>query len=173
MNNNKYILKSRGFEIVSDEHRKFLNDDIKLPLRGSKICAGYDFYTNEMIRLQPGEEHVFWTDIKAYMLSDEVLKIHVRSSSIFNGLNLKNQTGIIDSDYFSNSKNDGNIGICLKNITENRPPTISEINSNKTFDSNVFIKKGDRIAQGILHKYLESDNCNSNEDRNGGYGSTT
>ena len=157
MNNNKYILKSRGFEIVSDEHRKFLNDDIKLPLRGSKICAGYDFYTNEMIRLQPGEEHVFWTDIKAYMLSDEVLKIHVWSSSIFNGLNLKNQTGIIDSDYFSNSKNDGNIGICLKNIG----------------DSYVDVSKYDRIAQGIFHKYLESDNCNSNEDRNGGYGSTT
>jgi len=150
-------MKARGFELVIDNHRKF--EDVKLPLRGSKTSAGYDFYSNnEMVRLKPDEEYIFWTDVKAYMLSDEVLKIYIRSSSaIKHGLVLKNQVGIIDSDYYSNVKNDGNIGICIKN------------NANYHY-ADIF--KSDRIAQGIFIKYLESDNCNSIKDRVGGIGST-
>jgi len=149
-------MKTRGFELVIDKYRKF--EDVKLPLRGSKTSSGYDFYSNdEMIRLQPGNQHIFWSDIKAYMLPDEELKIHIRSSiAIKKGLSLVNQVGIIDSDYYSNINNDGNIGICIKN--------------NANFYVDIF--KDDRIAQGIFSKYLESDNCNSIEDRVGGIGST-
>lgn len=151
-------MKTRGFEIVSENFRKFPIQEITLPTRGSKKSAGYDFYSNEDKILKSGDKHVFWTDIKAYMQDDEVLKIYVRSSiGIKKGLILANNVGIIDADYFSNPNNDGIIGVCLKNIS-------NEVQQ---------IKKGERIAQGIFEKYLVADNGNTDEERKGGIGSTT
>jgi dUTP diphosphatase len=147
----------RGFEPVIEEQREFPNNIIQMPLRGSKTSAGYDLYSNEEVAIEPGQKHFFWTDIKAYMLNDEVLKIYVRSSiGIKKGLVLCNQVGIIDSDYYSNTSNDGNLGVCLFN----RSGIPQEIET------------GDRIAQCIFEKFLVSDNCNTEEDRTGGIGST-
>ncbi len=69
---------------------------------------------------------------------------------------LINTVGIIDSDYYSNSDNDGNIGFKLKNLT----------------DKEVAIEAGEKIMQGVFKKYLKIDNDNVNEIRNGGIGST-
>jgi len=148
----------RGFEKVVEEHRKYLdNEGLQLPLRGSQDSAGYDFYSNETYILQPGEQKVFWTDIKAYMQKGEVLKIYVRSSlGIKKGLRLANQVGIVDMDYYSNPNNDGNIGACLWNPTNEA----------------VTIEKDERIIQGVFVNFLESDNCNTEEERKGGIGST-
>ena len=89
--------KTRGFEIVNDNFRKHPEHGVILPLRGTAKSAGYDFYSNENATIQPGEKHLFWTDIKAYMLQREVLEIYVRSSiAIKKDLNLCNQVGIID-----------------------------------------------------------------------------
>jgi dUTP pyrophosphatase len=149
--------KTRGFEIVEDNFRKHPDHNVLLPLRGTSKSAGYDFYSNENTTIKPGEKHLFWTDIKSYMMQREVLEIYVRSSiAIKKDLNLCNQVGIIDMDYFSNESNDGNIGICLRNVG------INEIK----------IEKGERIAQGIFKSFLESDNCNSKEERTGGIGHT-
>ncbi len=149
--------KTRGFEIVSNEHRKHLNYDVKLPLRGTKDSAGYDFYSNDTVTIEPGEKFLFWSDIKSYMVRREVLELYIRSSiGIKKGLMLCNTVGIVDADYFSNESNDGNIGICLRNIS-NKPATIEQ---------------GERIAQGIFKQFLESDNCNSEEKRTGGIGHT-
>ena len=146
----------RGFEIVKDEHRKFSNIT-KLPLRGSKDSAGYDFYSNESVTIEPGQKYIFWTDVKTYMQYEEVLKIFVRSSiGIKKGLVLANGTGIIDADYYSNPNNDGNIGICLLNLS----------------DIPQKVEHGERIAQGIFQTFLISDNGNINDERNGGIGST-
>jgi dUTP pyrophosphatase len=149
--------KIRGFEIVKNEYRKHYNFDVVLPLRGTSNSAGYDFYSNENVTIKPGEKHLFWTDIKAYMMPREVLEIYVRSSiAIKKNLILCNLVGIIDMDYFSNESNDGNIGVCLQN--------------NGKYD--IDIVEGERIAQGIFKIFLESDNCNSNETRIGGIGHT-
>lgn len=59
-------------------------------------------------------------------------------------------------DYYSNENNDGNIGICLRNVT----------NGNET------IFEGERIAQGIFETFLVSDNGNTEDERKGGIGST-
>lgn len=151
------MLKVRGFEIVEDKHRKHLDKEIHLPSRGSKSSAGYDFYTPIGFTLKPGEKIVVWTDIKAYMQEGEVLKLYVRSSiGIKKGLILANGTGIIDKDYYNNPSNNGNIGICLINIS----------------DKSVTIEKDERIAQGIFIYYLVADNGNSEKERIGGVGST-
>lgn len=155
--------KVRGFEPVSKEFRKAYSQDVDdseivLPLRKTIGSAGYDFIaTNDYIIEANGRSAIIWTDVKVYMNPDEVFNIYVRSSlGIKHGLSLANGTGIIDSDYYSNPDNDGNIGICLRNNT----------------DEDFVIKKGDYLVQGMFINYLVADNCNSNETRTGGVGST-
>lgn len=148
----------RGFKIVKDEFRKHANVDIKSPQRGSKHSAGYDICTPIDIVIPPyGVSDAIQTDIKAYMLDDEVLQIVPRSSIGFKkGLMLINTVGVIDCDYYENPDNDGNIGFKLKNLT----------------DKEVTIKAGERIMQGIFTKYLITDDDVANKDRLGGIGST-
>ncbi|MFH5358847.1 dUTPase [Listeria monocytogenes] len=151
-------MKVRGFEVVNEASRKFPEQAISLPIRGDKGSAGYDFFSNETVTIVPEEKHIFWTDIKSYMQEDEVLNIYVRSSiGIKKGLLLCNGTGIIDSSYYSNPGNDGNIGIAIKNFS-NEP---------------VSIEAGERVAQGVFQKYLVADtDIVANESRVGGVGST-
>lgn len=151
-------IRSRGFEVVDDKYRKHPNVDIKIPKRGTKNSAGYDICSPIEIRIPAGGvSEAIQTDIKAYMKEDEVLEIYPRSSLGFKkGLMLINTVGIIDSDYYSNKDNDGNIGFKLKNLT----------------DKEVVIEAGEKIMQGIFKKYLKVDNDNSTEERIGGVGST-
>lgn len=151
-------MRTRGFEIVRDEFRKNKEVDIKLPIRADKGSAGYDIYTPITVEIQPNHQVLIWTDVKTYMQEDEVLYIHVRSSiGVKKGLRMANVTGIIDSTYYENQNNDGNIGICLKN----------------TSDKVVILEAGERIAQGVFHKYLVADNDEvMDEERKGGFGSS-
>ncbi|SFE27454.1 deoxyuridine 5'-triphosphate nucleotidohydrolase [Peptostreptococcus sp. D1] len=149
----------RGFELVDDKFRKHPDLEINLPVRGTSKSAGYDIVTPVDIVIPPrGNSGVIFTDIKSYMLEDEVLTTHVRSSiGMKRGLVLANTTGIIDSDYYSNPDNDGNIGFMLRNLT----------------DKEVVIKAGERVIQGIFIKYLTADDDMPASDmRLGGVGST-
>lgn len=150
--------RNRGFEIVDDKYRKHPKIDIKIPKRSTKSSAGYDICTPIKIVIPAnGISEAIQTDIKAYMLEDEVLEIYPRSSLGFKkNLMLINTVGIIDSDYYSNSQNDGNIGLKLKNLS----------------DKEVVIESGEKILQGIFKKYLKVDNDNATEERVGGVGST-
>lgn len=145
--------RNRGFEKVIESKRK--SKCYYSPTRATDGSMGYDFYSNDEYIVKPNEIIKIWTDIKAYMNKDEGLIINVRSS-MGGKFMLANTQGWIDSDYYSNSDNDGNIGIFLKNI------------SNQT----QLIKKGDRIAQGKFEKYLIIDNDNVKNKRKGGFGST-
>lgn len=148
--------KLRGFEVVAAEHRK-TEGAVTMPLRGTKTAAGYDFVSTETFVLQPFEKFSFWTDIKAYMQPKEYLSLKVRSSAgTKKDLMLTNTEGVIDSDYYNNPGNDGNIGIGLRNIS-NAP---------------VIVSKGERIVQALFLPFLESDNCNTENERVGGHGST-
>lgn len=149
----------RGFEIVEDKFRKNPDCKIIMPQRGTSKSAGYDICTPvDIVIPAKGHSSTIFTDIKAYMLPDEVLCTHVRSSiGMKRGLVLANTTGIIDSDYYSNQDNDGNIGFMLRNLT----------------DEEVVIKAGERVIQGIFSKYLVADGDEpKSEERVGGVGST-
>ncbi len=151
-------MRARGFEIVENAFRKYPEVDIRLPKRGDSRSAGYDFYSPCDIVIQPNEKVLLFSDVKAYMQDDEVLMLYVRSSiGIKKGLVLSNGTGIIDSSYYNNPSNDGNIGIALHN----------------TSDKVVEIKKGERVIQGIFMKYLTADeDYVIHEHRVGGIGSS-
>ena len=143
----------RGFKIVKDNMRK--SNYVSIPKRATCNSAAYDFYCNDDYVVKPNEIIKIWTDVKAYMQSDEFLMLDVRSS-MGGKFMLANTIGIIDSDYYSNPDNDGNIGIFLKNISD----IPQEIN------------KGDKVAQGIFMKYLKVDNDNTTTKRVGGWGSS-
>lgn len=144
----------RGFEVVIDDKRK-TEGKITLPTRGSSKAMAYDFYANNDYVIEPDAIAKVWTDVKAYMKEDECLIMNVRSS-MGGKLMLANTSGWIDSDYYSNENNDGNIGVFLMNIS----------------DETQVIKKGDRIAQGAFFKYLVADSGNTDNVRIGGFGST-
>ena len=143
-------MKIRGFEK--------LNELGIIPTRATINSASYDFYVPEDIVVKAKTKVGIKTYICSYMQSDEYLAIHIRSSiSIRKGLELVNQTGIVDSDYYHNPDNNGHIIIWVKN----------------TNDTDVELKRGDRIAQGIFNKYLKADDDSTKDTRIGGFGSTT
>lgn len=156
--------------------------DAKLPEYQTKYSAGADFFCAEEVTIPSiwssipkiiGEivkgnglkniEDTFkptlvHTGIKAYMQDDEVLELYNRSSNPKKlGLVLANGVGVVDSDYFGNSDNDGEIMFAFYNL--------------KPWD--VTIKVSDRIGQGVFKKFLKAEVASfKGEKRVGGFGST-
>lgn len=129
-----------------------------LPTRNDKGSAGYDFYTPVQLIIEPGQMVKFKTHIKAQMEQDEVLMLYVRSSiGIKKNLMLANTTGVIDSTYYNNPDNEGNIIGALYNYgTETQ-----------------VIEAGERVMQGMFIKYLTTVNdIPLNTARTGGIGSS-
>lgn len=144
-----------AFEVVNKKFRKH-EGDVTLPQRTTAESAGYDFHSMEDMLLVPGQQHIFWTDVKAKLPAGTHLEIHPRSSwAIKKDILLKNQTGIIDKDYHNNESTGGNIAICLRNTSK----------------TDVIIEKGDRIAQGIIIPHVVFDDTPTTV-RKGGIGST-
>lgn len=152
------MTKIRGFEVVDIDKRKYPLLDIILPQRATNMSAGYDFRCPFDIIINPRASVTIHTEVKAYMQQDEYLDINIRSSlANKRNLRLKNIVGIVDSDYYSNVDNDGNIIVTIINKS----------------DEFVKIKEQERIVQGIFKKYLITDDDNPLEfKRVGGIGST-
>ncbi len=129
-----------------------------LPTRADDGSAGYDFYCTEDIEIKPKETKLIKTNIKAEMEKDEVLYLFVRSSiGIKRSLSLANGTGVIDSTYYNNTDNEGNIIGAIYNYG-------TQIQT---------IKSGERFMQGVFSKYLITEDDNpQNKTRTGGIGSS-
>ncbi len=148
----------RKFEIVSEKYLMYGQNEVKFPFRATKNSAGYDFFSPIETIIEPNKTQLIWTNIKAQLNPNEVLMLFVTSKMGKNGLMLANGTGIIDSDYYSNQSNDGNLGFLLYNFGDN--PYV--------------IKKGDKIGQGVITNFLKIDDEKEvSETRVGGFGSTT
>ena len=128
--------KTRGFESIKGY-------TAVLPKRKTKGSAGYDISVPQRTVLPAGKLTVVGTGLKAYMLDDEYLAVHIRSSMAI-------------KDYYGNVDNDGHIQLPLLNLDT----------------KDIILEKGERVAQGIFMKYLLTDDDNSTDTRNGGIGST-
>jgi len=138
----------RGFEILQG----YENSGIILPTRKTAFSAGYDLQAAENVLVSNKKISLVPTGLKAFMLSDEVLMIYIRSSlAVKYGVTLANGVGVIDADY------NGHIIL----------PVVS-------FFGEFEIKKGMRIAQGIFQKYLpvDGDKIGVGATRAGRFGST-
>ena len=146
----KDSLKCRGFELIAGREGR-------IPERATRNSAGYDFFAEKDVTIPPHKTAVVWTGVKAYMQPNEVLKVYNRSSNASKkGLMLANGVGIVDADYYNNPDNEGDIGFCFLNIT----------------DDAVLIRKGDKLGQAIFETYAVADNDIAGGDRIGGFGST-
>ena len=155
----------RSFEKISFEQfkndvcdDKLIYNKFKLPNRSTKNSAGYDFFSLFDFSLKLGEIMKIPTGVKANMENNDVLFLVVRSSMGFKyNVRMCNQVGVIDSDYYNNSDNEGHIWIKLKNEG----------------DKDFIVKNGDAICQGIFLNYLTVTNERDvKKIRNGGLGST-
>ena len=143
----------RRFEVVS----RCKDMNVELPKRKTKKSAGYDFFAIENFTLYPNKLCIVPTGVKAYMEDDEVLYLHIRSSVAFKrGVRMLNSIGVIDADFVDNPDNEGEISLGL--LSHN--------------DDIVHIKKSERIAQGVFHKFLITDDDDAEGQRVGSIGST-
>lgn len=133
-------------------------EDIKIPERSTSKSAGYDFYSPIDIDIPPCSMAKIPLGIKAEIEDDDVLLMFIRSSiAIKNAVQLMNNVGVIDADYYNNVDNEGHIWAALYNVNAFKPFHIS---------------KGQKICQGIIVKYGSVDNDDVNTIREGGFGST-
>lgn len=134
-------------------------ESIKLPKRGTKGSAGYDFFSPLTFSLAPGETIKIPTGIRVRMEEDWVLKLYPRSGLGFQyRLQMNNTVGIIDSDYFF-SDNEGHVFAKITN----------DSNEGKVLE----VPAGTGFIQGIFLEYgITVDDC-AEGIRNGGFGSTT
>lgn len=98
------------------------------------------------------------TGVKCKLDSNQYLEITARSSMPLKyWLVLANSEGIIDSDYYGNESNDGEICFQLINLAP----------------SDIIIQQGDKIGQGIIKTYITvEDEEEVTTERTGGFGST-
>lgn len=148
------IIEGRQFYPV-----KYAPEDTVLPARSTEGSAGYDFVLPCYVVIKPrSSSKLIFTNVKCKIPQHEYLQLYIRSSiSVKMHLALEG-SGVIDPDYFENPKNDGNIGIQLRNDS----------------DKWVRLKKGTRVCQGIFRDYkiTDDDLAFDKEARKGGFGST-
>lgn len=127
----------------------------RLPERSTKASGGYDFFCPEQIDIEPHSMKLIKTGIKAQFPEDFVLKLYNRSSNPKKkGVMLANSVGIVDSDYYGNPDNDGEIGFMFYNFTDGVT----------RFDA------GDKLGQGIFEKYYTvTDEDEITNERTGGF----
>lgn len=151
------LLHMRKFEVVKSEFVKYNQTQFKTPVRATKFSAGYDFYSPIDVVIKPQSMEMIWTNFKAQFGTNEVLLLCVTSGMGKNGIMLANTLGVIDSDYYGNVSNDGNLGFRLYNFSTN----------------DYVIKQGDKIGQGIFTTFLTVDDEQQIDAvRVGGFGST-
>ena len=147
----------RKFFQVDKEFMEYEKENAVLPKRATVHSAGYDFVSPIEIEIKPHKSELIWTNVKAQFGEDEVLILAVTSGMGKRGIMLANNVGVIDSDYFGNQFNDGNIGFRLYNFS----------------DEPYVIKQGEKIGQGLFIKFLKVDDEETvTRKREGGFGST-
>lgn len=154
-------LQFDGDDPVFEENCRKAYDSIVIPERKTQGSAGYDFMTPFNVRLVPGESVIFPTGIKAMMNDFNVLLVFVRSSiGLKRHCMIPNSVGVIDSDYYGNPDNDGDIMMALQNIGK----------------APIEIAAGERVAQGVFLMYdtvwREWKDTPPAGQRKGGIGST-
>ena len=111
---------------------KQLHPDALIPQYQTLGAAGFDLHALEDYKLSAGERVLVKTGLAFELQSGFELQIRPRSGlALKNGVSVLNAPGTIDSDYR------GEVGVLL-------------INHSK---EDFAIKKGDRIAQGVVARY--------------------
>ena len=138
---------------------KKLHPDAIIPTYGTDGAAGFDFYALEDVKIHPGETALIPTGIAMAVPEGYEIQVRPRSGmSLKTSFRVPNAPGTIDSDYR------GECCVIGHNLADNKL-------------RNINIKKGDRIAQGVLNKVPQAnfqvvEKLDDTERGQGGFGST-
>lgn len=143
---------------------KKIDNNAKLPTKGSKGAIGYDLFLPHNIAIGEGEIRIVDLGFAIEIPDGYYVSIVPRSSIAAKyGVTIKNSPATIDSDYR------GSIKVILHRAVED--------NEHINFLSRVHFNKGTRIAQMIVHKeveteFIEVSELTSTKRGEGGLGST-
>lgn len=135
---------------------QILHKNAMIPTYGSKNAAGFDLHLVEDVMVRSNQTKVLPTGLSVEIPVGYEIQIRPRSgTSLKTKLRITNSPGTIDADYR------GEVGIIVEN-------TGSEV---------IVLKKGDRIAQGVLTaveqaEWYISSKLSETERGAGGFGST-
>ena len=135
---------------------KKLDENARIPVRGSEGAAGYDLCSVTEVTILPGETKPIHTGIAIALPKGTFGAIYARSGmAIKRGLRPANCVGVIDEDYR------GEVIVALHNDS----------------DEVQLIHTGDRVAQLVIHEYKVvamswADELDDTQRGEGGFGST-
>ena len=135
---------------------KKLNNDAVIPAYQSEGAAGFDLHSTQDIVLKPAQRALVGTGLAIALDVGYELQIRPRSGlALKHGITCLNTPGTVDSDYR------GEVKVLLIN------------HSDEDFE----IKKGERIAQGVVNaiiqaKLFEVEDLDSTQRGENGFGST-
>lgn len=138
---------------------KKLNKDAIIPMYATKGAAGFDLASMDDVLIRPGETVLIDTGLVFEIPDGYEMQIRPRSGlSLKTGLRINNAPGTIDSDFLDSVK------IIMSNV------------SKTSFDLQ-YIKKGQRIAQGVICPvkqvtFVEVEELKTTERGTGAFGST-
>jgi dUTP pyrophosphatase len=109
-----------------------LDPTVALPSYGTDEAAGFDLAASQDVTIAPGRIALVRTGLVIEVPTGHFLGIFARSSTpLKRGLLVANGVGVVDPDY---SGPDDEVRVQVLNIT----------------DADVHVKRGDRLAQGIV-----------------------
>lgn len=142
---------------------KKLHKDAVLPKYQTKGASGFDIHALENLVVFRGETKLVKTGLAFEIPQGYELQVRPRSgTSLKTTLRVSNSPGTVDADYR------GEVCVIMDNIEQfNRG--IEE--------GSVYIKKGDRIAQGVIVPVIQAElvevkELSESERGNGAFGST-
>jgi dUTP pyrophosphatase len=151
-----------GIKGLPEKELREWYEDIPLPKQATAASAGCDFFMPFNLNFEAGSTFRIATGVR--WVTDpvkeddraKVLLIVPRSGLGFKyGIRLSNTVGVIDADY-CDSDNEGHIIVSLENPSS----------------QSIELPQGKPFAQGIVVRYEVPDGAESDDARNGGFGST-
>jgi len=130
--------------------------DLPLPDYHTEGAVAFDFYSRVDATLAPREKKILPSNFIIEVPVGHVLIVAARSGTPKKGIMLANNIGLIDQDYHGPADE---IGIWVWNFT----------------DAPIEIKRGDRIAQGLIVPIVRAEFeevAQIKESSRGGFGST-
>lgn len=149
---------------------KKLHSDAVIPQYQTAGASGFDLHALEDITINPGETKLVKTGLAVAVENGYELQVRPRSGlSLKTPLRVANSPGTVDADYR------GEVCVIITNTLE---PLMKgyepEDDDRQTF---ALIKKGDRVAQGVICPVLQVEfeevkDLNETDRGSNGYGST-
>ncbi|WP_178023046.1 dUTP diphosphatase [uncultured Paenibacillus sp.] len=161
---------------------KRLHPDAVIPRYATELAAGFDLVAVRSEIIAPGQTIIIPLGFSIEIPEGYELQIRPRSGvSLSTKLRVSNSPGTIDVDFR------GEVKVLVDNIaplTDKRVPYIRHIDGNKRdlaidteIEGSYFIRKGDRIAQGVIAPveraiFVVVDELSETARGSGGFGHT-